>query len=162
MKKKLTYHGRKRVNERTNINENKTAFMRKVSRLGKTKNMYRGKFYQYLSSKSRGTVVKVYNNYIYIMAKNSKSLITVYPVPEKYLPTEQYEISKKLISKTAIINNYLGKMATILKNDESLVNGYILKEFVPTTMNKVTIVNGKEQVKIDIDDIKEIEAYEEI
>ena len=162
MKKTLTYHGKKRVNERTNISENKTAFIRKVSRLGKTKNMYKGKFYQYLSSKSRGSRVKVYDNYIYIMAKNSKSLITVYPVPEKYLPTEQYEVSKNLLSKSAKVNNFLDKMVTILMKDGSIVTGYILKEFVPMTMKKVTIIKEKEQIKIDIDDIEEIKECKDV
>ena len=63
MKRKLTYHGKKRVNERTMIYESKAALVRRVSMLGKTRNMYRGKFYQYLLSKSnRGAQVKVYND----------------------------------------------------------------------------------------------------
>lgn len=48
MKRKLTYHGKKRVNERAMIYESKAALVRRVSMLEKTRNMYSGKFYQYL------------------------------------------------------------------------------------------------------------------
>lgn len=157
MKRKLTYHGKKRVNERTMIYESKAALVRRVSMLGKTRNMYRGKFYQYLLSKSnRGAQVKVYNDYVYIMSKNSRRLITLYPVPEKYLPIKQYEIPRNVISMAMRVNSFLGRPVIIVKKDDSYVKGYILKEFVAQTMKNVMVVSDGEKVVIDIENIKEV------
>lgn len=54
---------------------------------------YNSPFYEYLLTKQLDgdhTSVIVYNNSIYIFDNRQKRLLTVYPVPNEYLPTKQY------------------------------------------------------------------------
>ncbi len=156
MRSKLTYHGRHRVSERVTRVQNKVSLVGRASRLGKTKNMYFGKFHQYLDSKSKNGKIKVYQEYIYILTKNSRKLITVYPVPRKYLPTEQYEITKELYTKTMKINSHVNEEVIITTKDGMVVRGTIKKEFIPTKMRFVSLHTGVQSISFPIDDIVEI------
>ena len=48
---RVTKHARKRIRERVMTNQNPISLLNTVSRKGKTKGMYEGKFHQYLTSK---------------------------------------------------------------------------------------------------------------
>lgn len=156
MRSKLTYHGRHRVSERVTRVQNKVSLVGRVSRLGKTKNMYFGKFHQYLDSKSKNGKIKVYQEYIYILTKNSRKLITVYPVPRKYLPTEQYEITKELYTKTMKINSHVDEEVIVTTKDGMIFRGIIKKEFIPTKMKIVTLHVDDQSISFSIDDIVDV------
>ena len=86
MKKKITHHARQRLNERVNLTKKRTSIVNIAYCKGLTLLQYKGTFFQYLSAKK--SKVKVYHDYIYIFSKVRKSLITVFPVPQKYLPVD--------------------------------------------------------------------------
>ena len=48
---RVTKHARKRIRERVMTNQSPISLLNTVSRKGKTKGMYEGKFHQYLTSK---------------------------------------------------------------------------------------------------------------
>ena len=88
--KKITKHGIKRLKQR-NKNQCRNGIANIAKKCGKTKRYFDGEFYEYLLTKSsRDCIVKVYKNDIYIYARTFKKLITTYPVPKKFIPTEQY------------------------------------------------------------------------
>ena len=93
MTKLITKHAKYRINGRIDNKIRKISLLRIVMRNGKTLNMYNDSFKQYLLSKCKDKKLKVYNDNIYVISKNSKRLITVYHVPDKYCPTKQYEIA---------------------------------------------------------------------
>ncbi len=154
--KQLTYHGRRRVKERIEINEREAVFVKRVSRDGKTPNMYKGDFYKYLCTKKRGARIKVYREYIYILSKTSRKLITMYKVPLKYLPTKKYEIPRSVISKTMMVNSFLNRKVKVYLKDDSVYFGYILEEFVANETDDVAFVCGEEIVYLNINDIVKI------
>lgn len=92
--KKITKHGIKRLKQR-NKNQCRNGIANIAKKCGKTKRYFDGEFYEYLLTKSsRDCIVKAYKNDIYIYARTSKKLITTYPVPKKFIPTEQYLLEK--------------------------------------------------------------------
>ena len=88
---KGTHHANKRISQRLNITRKKEraqSFTNAV-RKGFPRSRFSGSFRQYLDSKSKNNMsVKVYNNFVYI--HKNKTVITVFPVPKKYLPVEDY------------------------------------------------------------------------
>lgn len=111
--KKITKHGIKRLKQR-NKNQCRNGIANIAKKCGKTKRYFDGEFYEYLLIKSsRDCIVKAYKNDIYIYARTSKKLITTYPVPKKFIPTEQYLLEKE---KRYVIENivkYLNKNVII-------------------------------------------------
>lgn len=151
--KQLTYHGKRRVKERIEINEREAVLVKRVSRNGKTPNMYRGDFYRYLCSKDRGARIKVYKDYIYILSKTSRKLITMYKVPLKYLPVERYEIPKKIVSKAMMVNSFLDRKIKVYMEDGSVYNGYILEEFIANETEDVSFICDDKVIYLNINDI---------
>ena len=91
---KITKHARKRFGERTDFspgqrNHNaKTAWKRgyRISQFGEP-------FYSYLFEKQMEgdrTSVKIWGENIYVFDNRRKRLVTVFPVPERFLPIKQY------------------------------------------------------------------------
>ena len=52
-KTKSSFHGKLRIHQRLNTNYRTNTLVKIVSKNGKSKGMYEGKFYQYLCSKSK-------------------------------------------------------------------------------------------------------------
>lgn len=90
-------HGSIRMKERIGSIKNDKSHLRNAIRNGKTKKDFRGDFYYYILEKEskRDKKIKIYKNFIYIFNKGSHGLITTYPVPEEFLPIEQYEYTEK-------------------------------------------------------------------
>ena len=151
--KQLTYHGKRRVKERIEINERKAVFVKRVSRDGKTPNMYRGDFYRYLCSKDRGAHIKVYKGYIYILSKTSRKLITMYKVPSKYLPTEMYEIPKEVVSKAMMVNSFLDRKVCVNLKDGSVYKGYILEAFIANETEDVSFICDDKVIYLNVNEI---------
>lgn len=90
----ITHHAKERTLERTDYsiaelkNKSKTAFKH-----GYKIRSFSGELYDYLYTKQiRGAnyIVRVFENNIYIFDAQLKRMITIYPVPEEYLPVENY------------------------------------------------------------------------
>lgn len=99
-----SFHGSCRMKERIGFIKNDKAHLNKVIQNGTTKKDYKGDFYYYIldKEKRKDKKIKIYKNFIYIFNKASHGLITVYPIPEEFLPLEQYEFNDK---EKEIINN---------------------------------------------------------
>ena len=90
----ITHHAKQRSNERTDysIPELKKASSFALKHGYKIR-AFSGELYDYLYSKQiRGAdyIVRVYENNIYIFDARLKRLLTIYAVPEEYLPVENY------------------------------------------------------------------------
>lgn len=155
---RITKHGKRRIRERVDSIHNTNALARIVSKNGKSKGMYQGKFHQYLLSKSSsGARIKVYQNNIYILSKNTKRLITTYPVPEKYLPTEQFEISDEILILSNKVKMYLNKPVIIELNNGEKVKGYIDGDYDPEVMSKFILTTDDDNLLIELNEIMNID-----
>lgn len=155
---RVTKHAKVRLRERTDSNHNSNAMSRIVSKNGKTKGFYQGKFHQYLLSKSiSGARVKVYQDNIYIFSKNSKRLITTYPVPDKYLPVEQYELSNDILTLSNKIEMYADKPVIVELKNGNVLKGYVDGEYKPDIISKFILVTEDDNILIELNDIKKID-----
>lgn len=156
---RITKHGKSRVKQRTDTNHSSKALARIVSKNGKSKGMYQGRFHQFLVSKSAGGArVKVYQDNIYIFSKNTKKLITTYKVPEKYLPTEQYEISKEILFLAMQVKMHLNEPVIVTFKDKRILKGHIDGEYDPDIMSKFILIIDGESNLIELKDVKQIET----
>jgi hypothetical protein len=90
----ITNHAKERTLQRTemNLTELKQASSFAFKHGYKVRN-FSGEFYEYLNSKQlRGAHYKicVYEDYIYVFDTRLKRMLTIYPVPEEYLPISQW------------------------------------------------------------------------
>lgn len=160
---RLTKHGKRRIRERVDTIYKDNNLVRIVSKNGKSKNIYQGSFRQYLENKTKsGIKLKIYNNNIYILSKNTSRLITTYPIPDKYIPIEQYEISEEMqYILYMVIKNKNTPVIIELKNG-NIYKGYIEKESLSNIITKITIKKNDERIKIELEDIKSIKIDEDI
>lgn len=155
MKTKVTKHGKTRLKERLNI-FNAYATAMKTSKVnGKKIYHYEGKFFYYLNSKINGKIY-VYRDNIYLFGKSrkNKKLITVFPVPLKYLPTSQYEIDETILKKVMDINSLSDSVVEItLRNGMNIYGEVIFDRNKPRNAirlklrnKRVLIIKGKDIV----------------
>lgn len=110
---KVTHHARTRFKERLNVpfsSECNKQF-KKALKFGWNPDHYVGAFKQYLESHKRGknSGIKVYSGNIYIY--RGSTLITVYPIPEKYLPVKMHT------ARYRAENPYLVELSKIVGSD---------------------------------------------
>lgn len=93
MQKKISNHAKKRCHERFGVS-NKV--IKEIMMYGNPAAYYEGEFGEYLISVQnarKGAVIpKVKNEMIVIYNKRSQRAITVYGVPEKFRPSDEYLI----------------------------------------------------------------------
>ena len=158
---KITDHGRIRLKERTNITRPKLSHINKILKNGKSSEDYKDEFKKYLEKKGiGGAKVKVYDNQIYIFSRNTKRLITTYPIPERFIPINNYEFKSKksiLIGKARYL---YGKPITICFQDKRKhdLRGYITNIFIDNNNKKIVLVDyqGNEHL-ILLKSIKDID-----
>lgn len=155
MVKLVSNHGKIRIKERLgNVRSN--SLLRLVLDNGNTKYDYKGNFFQYLVSKEqqKHSKIKVYQNNIYILSKNTKRLITMYSIPDKFFPIDKYkinEIEKKKIDYLHRNKDYVIKF--ILYDRE--IEGYVyFKKNV--SFETVVILDGEKISCINLKDIIEM------
>lgn len=159
---RITQHGKLRVKERTNTYKRGSTLSRLAYQNGKTKNYYQGKFRQYLISKSaRKAKIKVYKDNIYIFSKNTKRLITTYSIPQKYLPVEQYEITKELIDLSNKIKMLTSSSVIVTYKNGDEIRGYIDDDYNPQFMNKFILITEEKDILVDLNEIEDINIDEE-
>ena len=162
--RRTTKHGKIRIKQRGKDN-GRNGLIAIANSKGKTKESFKGKFYDYLYRKSlRGASVKVYKDNIYIFGKNSRRLITTYPVPEIYLPVEQFCISQK---EQIIFRNIAcdyGYNVKVTLNNKKVIKGKLIERIFDKGSYPTEIAimkSNKEKKYISIDDIDSIENDKE-
>lgn len=159
MKTKVTKHGKRRLKERLNV-FNAYAMEMKSSKVnGKRFYNYKGAFFYYLNSKTNGEI-RVYKDNIFLFGKGrrSKKLITVFPVPERFLPINQYLIDDDVLEKVLSINKLEGQVINVtLKNGRDLYGKVLFDWHKPrdvirllTTTHRVLVIKGKDIVDYSI------------
>lgn len=162
--KRVTKHGRKRLKQR-NVNQCRNGISNNARKYGKTKRYFEGEFYEYLLNRtSRGCSVKVYKNDIYIFGKTSKNLITTYPIPERFLPIEQYLIESDKRHIIENVSRYSNKDVVITLKNNIEIKGIIIDKVYNELMQLYeTIVKTNNYIiNLSIDYIENIELdYDE-
>ena len=162
--KRVTKHGRKRLKQR-NVNQCRNGISNNARKYGKTKRYFEGEFYEYLLNRtSRGCSVKVYKNDIYIFGKTSKNLITTYPIPERFLPVEQYLIESDKRHIIENVSRYSNKDVVITLKNNIEIKGIIIDKVYNELMQLYeTIVKTNNYIiNLSIDYIENIELdYDE-
>lgn len=152
VKTKVTKHGKRRLKERLNI-FNAYAMEMKASKVnGKRIYNYEGKFFYYLNSKNNGEI-RVYKENVFLFGRGrrSKKLITVFPVPKKFLPTKDYEIKEDILNKVLKINKLEGQIIEVLLYDDAKLYGRVLFDWhkprnairLKLKNNRVKLIKGK-------------------
>lgn len=114
---RVSAHAKERANERLNVayKAKRNKLFNRALKYGHPPADFAGEFESYLSSKKKqkGVGVKVYDGNIYIY--KNKLVITVFPVPEKYLP-----VSDNFASYIKD-NPYLMKLYNVVNKDDVLL-----------------------------------------
>ena len=127
--KKVSKHAQKRIKERIfDEYSSEIGLFKSAIKKGKEKECYSGQFYDYLYRRSlKGKKAIVYENNIYIMTKHKKVLITVYPVPQYFLPIDKYLITKEQSNIFYFIDKFFNKEVILLIDNKLKVNGILIR-----------------------------------
>lgn len=152
MKTKVTKHGKRRLKERLNIFNAYATEMKTIKVNGKRMHNYKGKFFYYLHSKNNGEI-RVYKDNVFFFGggRRNKKLITVFPVPKKYLPIEKYEIEADVLEKVLEINKLEGQNIEVLLNNDLKLYGKVIFDWhkprdvirLQLANKRVLVINGK-------------------
>lgn len=128
MRVKVSHHAKQRANERLDVayKAERNKLFKRALKYGHPSADFAGEFAKYLESKKRdkGVGAKVYDNNIYIY--RNKTIITVFPVPDKYIPINEHFAS------------YLKNNPLLMKLYEVVDKEDILLEIILKDKNNVT------------------------
>lgn len=159
MKVRVSQHAKLRANQRLNLSykAERNKQFNKALKNGISYKSFGGDFYNYLlkkKNKNKNTGIKVYNNNIYVY--KGKLIITVYPVPEKYIPVESYLSSflnnGLLIKLYSIVDKSKIKFDVILKEKNNVTCSlYIEDNFMNfgSGTNETTAINNAVEVYLN-------------
>jgi len=115
---KLTKHSKDRFNQRTDFNETvRQQNAKKAFRSGYEFSNFVDPVYSFLKGicyESGRYVAKIYKDYIYIFNnENGHRLLTVYKVPDQYLPLDKYLIKNEELARCwiALENKATGELS---------------------------------------------------
>lgn len=150
MVKMVTNHGKIRIKERVG-NTRSNSLLRTVLDSGNSKYDYKDSFFHYLVSKEnqKHAKIKVYKDNIYVLSKNTKRLVTTYPIPEKFLPINKYEITareKKIINFLFRNSDY--KIIFVVNDEEIEGNVLFIKD---KPIDTIMIQKDNEEICIKIE-----------
>lgn len=161
MKSKITMHGKVRIKQRMYFpNKSYSEVLNRVKKYGKRLERYEGNFFQFLTLKRlqyRCRIV-ICDEMVFAFAKDDNKLITVYKVPEKYLPTSDYEIDEKIYKKIAYLRSLSRCAIRLILNDGTTYEGCVarMKNTTPWVDIKLELFDGR-VIKVMGEDIKSIE-----
>lgn len=156
MAKKLTRHGKQRLRERQTITTDSVALLRGVKLNGKTMYHYKGEFYKYLLYKFNKyhTKIKIHTNNVYFLSTGGM-LITMQPIPKKFLPISNYEIDDSLYNLIKGLIDRDGERVCIHLESGIYYIGHIVakkyqeRTFIRLNVNgKIIKIKGEEIIKV--------------
>ena len=122
----ISKHGQKRIKERLGNRLNRQKLLKNVLRYGNLKEHFEGEFYDYLYNKSlKGAYIKIYKNFIFVISKSKKTLITTYPIPEMFLPIEKYHINSRKSKLLYFPDIFYNKNVIIQLKDKQIIKGKV-------------------------------------
>lgn len=147
-------HGSNRIKERIGNIKNDKVHLRNVVQKGKTKKDFRGDFYYYILQKEsrKDKKVKIYKNFVYIFNKGSHGLITTYPVPEEFLPIEQYEYTdteKEILNTISVY----GRTTMDIQTNDSNLSGIVYFVENKPRENLELVLNDDSTYELNLKDI---------
>lgn len=97
---RFTFHGYSRVKERLPFSENELKSINlyaKKNGLSLADLVEGSRLYKYIRSKEsyRNKTVKLYRGYVFVLCRNSKRIITCYPIKEEYLEEYNEAVKRK-------------------------------------------------------------------
>lgn len=143
---KITRHAYKRFFERTNFTAKQQSHSAKQAwKYGRKVAEFCDPFYSYLIDKQLSgdrTSVRIYDKNIYVFDNRHQRLITVYPVPERFVPVKQFLAKGK--QKTRCL---------ILVRDETLGEYFISENGEePTKFKSIQAANNYIKNNSNLDD----------
>lgn len=157
--RKITKHAKMRIKERSNRNKYSTLLNTAIHK-GNSKEKYDKGLYLYLYRKAKKNArVIVFSDYIFIISKTGKTLITMYPVPKRFRPAADHLILNSESSVLYNINWYLKRKVKIKLKTNVPIYGKIISAELSRegiTRNIVVQTNYNIEVLIDANDIKSI------
>jgi hypothetical protein len=171
MSVRVSKHAKERAGERLNVNykSKRNQLFNRALRYGHPPNDFAGEFRDYLDNKKKkqkSIGIKVYDKNIYIY--KNRLVITVFPVPEKYLPIdEQYASYIKdnpyLMKLYKIVNREDIALEVVQKDNESVVTGLSIgDEFQCFGVGKNEIKSRNNAIKTYLRSIEKLEDCEDI
>lgn len=103
-KARTSYHARQRIEQRA---DNRLELVNYAFKKGLTASAFNGKLKYYIYSKQKGKTnghlkVTIYKGYVFIFQVFKKRLITMYPLPERYL--QEYQARWKQVEESRKYN----------------------------------------------------------
>ena len=159
---KLTKHGINRINQRIGSKYEEKILIKKAKKYGYPIDYFTGEFYDYLLNKSnKGGKIKIYDNMIYILSSNKKNFITVYPIPNKFLPIEEYLININMcqllyhplnfINKDVLITTVVGKNISGILKKVTSANDKTVSISIQTYSDSTLTLSIEELQNIKVD-----------
>lgn len=150
---KLTKHGVKRFKQRVNTEQNISVAYKKALREGLNKEDFTGEFYQYLLEKTHsGKRLKIFKDKIYVSTRNSKKFVTVFDIPSKYIPIDQYMITENKKEILYYPEYYINKDVSIKLENDIIIKGILDKvEYEENISQKFIVKLHSEDVLIEVE-----------
>lgn len=150
--KKITKHGKIRIEERLGKEFNNKNLLKAVFKYGYPKEFFSPEFYRYLNNKSKkGSHIKVYNGFVFIISKSKNTLITTYPIPERFLPIENHLINPGKSKLLYFPYNFMNKDVSIILKDKQIINGRI-KYFLGNNITEEIVLDSHIYINVDLID----------
>lgn len=168
---KSSRHAKERAGERLNIayKAKRNQLFNRALRYGHPPNDFAGEFFDYLNNKKKrqkGIGIKVYDKNIFIY--KNKLVITVFPVPEKYLPVEENYASfiknnQYLMRLYKVVNKEDIIIEVVQRDKDNVVTGlFISDEFQNFGIGKTEIKSRNNAIKLYLKGIGKLEEGENI
>ena len=162
--KLLTVHGRHRYDLRVRRIGDLDSEIIKVKRDGKDFSWFIGDFYVYLTYRNRRpkrTLILVYEERIYILDRFTQKLITVFNVPERFLPTSSFLLTPA--QRKIIINKeqYLQKEVKIQCKAKKKYEGTLQRVFYYEREPVIQLLDYYNNIlNINLTDINSVQVTE--
>lgn len=165
---KVTKHARRRANERLDVTHKAetTKLFKRALKYGHPLVDFAGEFGEYLKAKKKNNFgVKVYNDNIFIY--KNKTMITVFPVPEKYLPIKEYytdyiKNNPLLMRLYEVVDKNDVLLEVIIKDKNNVVSGLTINDiFENFGIGKTEIKSKNNAIKAYLKRIGELKEEDD-
>lgn len=122
--KKISRHGKERIEERLGLDFNNKILFKNALMYGFSKENFSEDLYMFLYNKTlKGAKIKVYKDFIFVISKNKKKLITTYPIPKCFLPLENFFINTGKSKLLYFTEEFINKEVVLELNNNMKIHG---------------------------------------